>query len=331
MADDEEPVNKRMKKSPVENTPLDGLPTEILLKIFGSFEMLDLLRCGQVSKRIRSIANYKTLWEKVNLKYRYKVSVALIRLILENGCKHLIIGDLHVEGDLMPVQNFRLKHLVVGRIKPVKTLEVILASCNSLEKLSLRYVSISNKMILGINQNGKTLKKLNLEECYEPIDSKNLTEFIQSLIDNCIVLEELNLKSFHCTEVSIDYLVNHLTRNILKLSLFSAKIEDHQLKTLVTRCNKLKELNLRCTNISNLNPILTHLHSTLEKLGLGSNWIDLAKLSELKSMKRLKILDLSGCYEGNIDVVKKDLPNIKIVQRDWYFIAEGYRQPYFLQ
>ena len=115
------------------------------------------------------------------------------------------------------------------------------------------------------------------------------------------------------------------------MSLFSAKIEDRQLKTLVTRCNKLKELNLRCTNISNLNPILTHLHSTLEKLGLGSNWIDLAKLSELKSMKRLKILDLSGCYEGQIDVVKKDLPNIKIVQRDWYFIAEGYRQPYFLQ
>ena len=158
MADDEEPVNKRMKKSPVENTPLDGLPTEILLKIFGSFEMLDLLRCGQVSKRIRSIANYKTLWQKVNLKYRYKVTAALIRLILENGCKHLIIGDLHVEGDLMPVQNFQLKHLVAGRIKPVKTLEVILASCHSLEKLSLRYVFISNKMILSM----KKLKLLEL-------------------------------------------------------------------------------------------------------------------------------------------------------------------------
>ena len=38
MADDEEPVNKLTKKSPAENTPFHGLPTEILLKIFGSFD-----------------------------------------------------------------------------------------------------------------------------------------------------------------------------------------------------------------------------------------------------------------------------------------------------
>ena len=73
MAYDEEPENKRMKKSPVENTTLNDLPTEILMKIFDSLKINDLLRCGQVSNRIRSIAHHETLWQKVNLQDRDRI------------------------------------------------------------------------------------------------------------------------------------------------------------------------------------------------------------------------------------------------------------------
>ena len=316
MVDDEEPANKRIKKSHVENTPLDDLPTEILLKIFGSLKINDLLRCGQVSKRIRSMAHHEILWQKVNLKD--KIPAGLIQFILENGCKYLSIGTSKVEGDLISTQTFKLKHLDAWAVKPVKTLEVVLASCNLLEKLSLHYVHLSNSMISSINQNGKSLKQLNLTRCsIYPYDSTNQNQFFQHFIDKCDVLTELNLEEVYCTNDSIDYLVNNLTVNIQKLNLGGINIKDHQLKILVTRCNKLTELNLKHTKVSNesVNHILAYLQSTLEKLYIRRRIgdLDLDKLFELKSMKKLKLLDLIGPDQSEINILKKKLPNIEIV------------------
>ena len=205
MADNEEPANKRMKKSQLENTTLDDLPIEILLKIFDSFKINDLLRCGQVSNRIRSMAHHETLWQKVNLQNRDRISAGLIQFILENGCKYLSIGTCQVEGHLIPTQTFQLNYLEAWDVSPVKTLEEILASCNLLEKLDLRYVRLSNSMISSINHNGKTLKQLNLTNSYpyklstnqdqffQQNDSTKQTQFFQQFIGNCDVLTELNL------------------------------------------------------------------------------------------------------------------------------------------
>ena len=212
MADDEEPANKMMKRNHVENARLDDLPAEILLKIFGSLKINDLLRCGKVSNRIRSMAHHEILWQKVNLKD--KIPAGLIQFILENGCKYLRIGTSKVEGDLIPTQTFKLKHLDAWAVKPVKTLEVILSSCNLLEKLSLHYVHLSNSMISSIKQNGRSLKQLNLTRCsIYPYDSGNQNHFFQHFIDKCDVLTELNLEEVYCTNDSIDYLVNNQLNN----------------------------------------------------------------------------------------------------------------------
>ena len=316
MADDEEPANKRMKRNHVENARLDDLPAEILLKIFGSLKINDLLRCGQVSNRIRSMAHHEILWQKVNLKD--KIPAGLIQFILENGCKYLRIGTSKVEGDLIPTQTFKLKHLDAWAVKPVKTLEVILASCNLLEKLSLHYVHLSNSMISSIKQNGRSLKQLNLTRCsIYPYDSGNQNHFFQHFIDKCDVMTELNLEEVYCTNDSIDYLVNNLTVNIRKLNLRGINIKDHDLKILVTRCNMLTELNLHYTKVSNesVNHILEYLQSSLEKLYIRRRIgdLDLVKLFELKSMKKLKLLDLIGPDQSEINILKKKLPNIEIV------------------
>ena len=192
MADNEEPAYKRMKKSQVENTHLENLPTEILLKIFDSLKINDLLRCGQVSNRIRSIAHHEKLWQKVNLQNWDRISAGLIQFILENGCKYLSIGTCKVDGHLIPTQTFELKHLDSWAVSPVKTLEVILASCNLLEKLSLHYVHISNSMISSIKQNGKTLEQLNMFGCTRPMDSDmDKTQFFKHFIHNCDVQVKL--------------------------------------------------------------------------------------------------------------------------------------------
>ena len=338
MANDEEPAYKRMKKSQVENTYLDNLPTEILLKIFDSLKINDLLRCGQVSNRIRSIAHHETLWQKVNLQDRDRISAELIQFILENGCKYLSIGTCKVEGQFIPTQTFQLKYLEAMDVSPLKSLEEILASCNLLEKLDLCYVRLSNSIISSISQNGKTLKQLNLtnsypyklstnqiQSFYQQNDSTKQNLFFQQFIGNCDVLTELNLEEVYCTNDSIDFLVNNLTVNIQKLNLGGINIKDHQLKILVTRCNKLTELNLKHTKVSNesVNHILAYLQSTLEKLYIRRRiWdLDLVKLFELKSMKKLKLLDLIGPDQSAINILKKKLPNIEIVQNSKNVIA----------
>ena len=343
MADDEEPAYKRMKKSQVENTLLDNLPTEILLKIFDSLKINDLLRCGQVSNRIRSIAHHEALWQKVNLQNRDRISAGLIQFILENGCKYLSIGTCEVEGQFIPSQTLQLKYLEAMDVSPLKSLEEILASCNLLEKLDLCCVRLSNSIISSISQNGKTLKQLNLtnsypyklstnqiQSFYQQNDSTKQNLFFQQFIGNCDVLTELNLEEVYCTNDSIDYLVNNLTVNIQRLNLGGINIKDYQLKILVTRCNKLTELNLKHTKVSNesLNHILAYLQSTLEKLYLRCHYFDVHKvklfrsqLFKLKSMKNLKLLELRDYNESDINIVKKKLPNIEIVQNSKNVIA----------
>ena len=44
-------------------------------------------------------------------------------------------------------------------------LDELISSCQSLEKLSLKNVSLSAKLINGIAKNGETFKVLNLEGC----------------------------------------------------------------------------------------------------------------------------------------------------------------------
>ena len=133
-------------------------------------------------------------------------------------------------------------------------------------------------------------------------------------------MTELNLQNVYCSDYSTDYLVNNLTVNIQKLNICGMNINDHQLKVLVTRCNKITEFNLKISNES-VNHILAYLQSTLEKLSYCGRMYSMFKMFELKSMKKLKLLELRGYNESDINIVKKKLPNIEIVQNSKNVIA----------
>ena len=155
---------------------------------------------------------------------------------------------------------------------------------------------ILNNALPSMNQNGKTLKQLNMFGCSRPMDSyMDKTQFFEPFIHNCDVLTELNLQNVYCS------LLSNLTVNIRKLNICSMKINDHQFKVLVTRCHKITELNLKISNES-VNNILAYLQSTLEKLSFFGR-IDLFKMFELKSMKKLKLLELRGYNESTISIL----------------------------
>jgi len=206
-----------------------------------------------------------------------------------------------------------------------KTMETILGSCNSLEKLAVNHVQLSNVMISNIgDKNGKTLKVLDLEGCFSfPMnDPHKLHQSTKDLIKNCKSLIELNLgidmetwtsqRQFLTTS---DYLSNNLTVNIQKLNLKCSDIKDADVEILVSRCKKLTELNLHRTWISDesLDYIITHLKSTLEKLDVSDCIITWTKFLDLKAMKKLKVLVHTGwILRENMDVFKKALANVDV-------------------
>ena len=80
---------KRQKLSFVE---LNDMPDEIILKIFTFLDIREILKCGQVSQRIRAISNDESLWLKLNF-YEGYVPYGLLEKALENGCKYLSLAS----------------------------------------------------------------------------------------------------------------------------------------------------------------------------------------------------------------------------------------------
>ena len=88
------------------------LPDEVILKIFNYLDIIDLIHCGQVSKRFREISQDETL-QKLNLDER-EVPSNFLKLLISRGLKYLsffrakAIGQLDIEkADELKVRNFQ--------------------------------------------------------------------------------------------------------------------------------------------------------------------------------------------------------------------------------
>ena len=42
----------------------EALPNEVILHVFSYLEIMELIKCGQISKRFRAISNDDNLWPK---------------------------------------------------------------------------------------------------------------------------------------------------------------------------------------------------------------------------------------------------------------------------
>ena len=57
------------RKSGINHQNLKDLPDEVLLRIFYFLDVESLLRCSQVSKRIRKLCHDNSLWQKCDVEY----------------------------------------------------------------------------------------------------------------------------------------------------------------------------------------------------------------------------------------------------------------------
>ena len=67
---------------------LDDMPEEIILKIFTFLDIREILKCCQVSQRIRAISNDESLWLQLNF-FEGHVPYGPLEKAVENGCKYL--------------------------------------------------------------------------------------------------------------------------------------------------------------------------------------------------------------------------------------------------
>ena len=343
----------------------EALPKEVILHVFSYLKIVDLLNCGQVSKRFRAISrNDQYLWPKaLNLCYK-NVPVVFIQKLLDSGCKYLTLSYSVLDGTLNLSKASKLKYLDISSfgLKNGTNSIKLLESCYSLQKLSLKRFQLSSKLIsITCLQNGKTLKVLDLSKCNfagkHYLEDSSLWELdcIKKIVKNCTELKELSLNMTKLCKKSIDFLVSNLTTKIEKLDLFyHFPLRDEHIKTLVKRCNKITELNLGgATSLTkqSLSFIIEHLKLTLVKLNFKFTNVrfDLSDLYQLKTMKKLKLL-----YYDNKEArkiinhrrLKKMMPNLKINSgsgnsriagpcqpeynyRNWVIKAEGEQQGFW--
>ena len=216
------PMKNKMDDTKVNFSHLENLPNEILLKIFHYMnpKIKELLSFGQVSRRIRSVANDDSFWENVNLFPKNTVPTGLLQLILENGCKRLSTCS-QILGNLTLNQESQLKFLNTAWNTDSRVLTVLLGSCKSLEQLRLSNVVLNPDIISSICRNGQTLKVLKMNHCQRFSDDTMLnTEWIQPIIDNCSELSVLDLCDTPLSEESIEYVAKNVTTKISKLTIY---------------------------------------------------------------------------------------------------------------
>ena len=155
---------------------LTDFPDEIIIKVCASLDLKDLLNCGQVSKRFRTISHDEFLWQRIDLSGK-SVSAAFIQFILERGCKHLDLSNSHT--------------------LDLKSIQQIFNNCVQLTELNLEDTNISIKDKFFIHENLTPQRKkciigINISILYK----EDPDEHIKILVERCNQQKELHLKYY---------------------------------------------------------------------------------------------------------------------------------------
>ena len=131
-------------------------PDEVILKVVNYLDINELVKFGEVSKRMRAISNDITLWKKMNLSrnrqswgYEIDVPTKFVKMVVENGCQYLSLQYMKVGIPGEPNSMTSAGNLCLSKTSSLKYLDLkycdagpcifeeILSSCHLLQKLSM--------------------------------------------------------------------------------------------------------------------------------------------------------------------------------------------------
>ena len=144
------------------------------MKVLSYVNIADLMRCGQVSKRIRKVRNIESLWRNVNLDVygdqmaydgvlsnlsnNWGVKASFIKFLLDKGCERLDLENVRIKGSLKLDGPSKLKRLNLAHCLGNKAaVKEILNSCHFLQKLALTVIFRSCNFFFAKRQNNKII------------------------------------------------------------------------------------------------------------------------------------------------------------------------------
>ena len=118
--------NEKNQDYGIPKTTFQNLSDEITLKILSYVNVKDLFRCMAVNKKMRAIANDKSLWISWHLTGEFPAE--LLKQILNRGCQHLSLYSCKIWNTARFEENYDLKYLniyncSVGTFDPFYCLE----------------------------------------------------------------------------------------------------------------------------------------------------------------------------------------------------------------
>jgi hypothetical protein len=258
--------------SPVINKKLEDLSDEVILNVLYFLELPDLIRCGLVSKRIRSVSFIESLWQKIDISNcdnsRKKiVSTDLLKRIINRGCKSLSLRGCKVKGTLQ-YSDFSLNSNYWS--DQDKKFKNIIKTKNKLCKRF--YSSGSNSLDCEQGtQIASQLIHLDLTQC----DIKRCV--LRVLLTACHSLKKLTLKYFLLSHYMFQRICNQNGNTLQTLdltftrgSLFEFKVRD--MRIIVKNCIRLKEVDFSGCRLSEncMKLLVNNLSPNVEKVGLGA-------------------------------------------------------------
>ena len=338
---------------PVLNIELDRmpLPNEILVKIFGYLDILDISRCAQISRQLNMISNDTSLWQswkKLSIHNfqpeKKKVPTEFLTYIIQKGITELSL----IKCEILPPkvklaelkQPLSLKSLILDETEGNKTLVNKILTSYSMEKVDFRQCMSSwdvSQFIKVLPQIGSQLKSLNLLSQF-PGELCDMSS-ISMIVDCCLDLEELSIGGNFLNDNAIYYLCENLTSKILKLDIRIGEwldritgMNDNNVRALVKRCPQLRVLDIRYNEkltYQGLVAIIEGLHfleylgipdsianelglPNMAALGRRSN-IDSLKMCKLKSMKNLKAVLVADPDRTDEckSILKEEIPQLR--------------------
>ena len=249
---------------------LEDLSDEVILNVLNFLELPDLIRCGLVSKRIRSVSFIESLWQKIDISNsdnsRKKiVSTELVKRIINKGCKSLRLRGYKVKGSL-EYSDFRLDSSYwsdqdkKNKHKQIKTFEYSGSNSSICEPTYEKGTQIASQLI-----------HLDLTNC----DIKH--SVLRVLLTACHSLKKLTLQNLLLTHYLFKRICNQNGQTLETLDLtftrsspFEFKARDMRL--IVKNCIRLKEVDFSGCRLSENCMILlvNNLSMNVEKVGLGA-------------------------------------------------------------
>ncbi|ALC46051.1 Skp2 [Drosophila busckii] len=295
----------------------ERLSDEIILDIFKWLPKKTLLRIATVCRRFNCCARDETLWNRMDLGMR-TLRPQSLEQIVRRGVPVLRLAQADIQEPAFSYAisdvdfHTRLQYLDLSLATiSLDSLQILMAHCRQLRKLSLEHVELNDEICQEIAQN-KTLETLNLSMAV------GLTAHsVRQLMESLPKLNSLNISWTDLSADAVTALVTHIPSNVIRLNVAGCRrvLFDSHVATLQKRCPQLLELDL--SDCNSLTPAaLTAIMSfnMLEYLSVSRCYlIPATSFIALKNLSSLTYLDIFGMLsEAAMEVLEKQMPKIGI-------------------